>query len=261
MKIFLCTDMEGCSGVARWEDCTQQTPGWEYGRRMLTQDVKAAVEGFQAGGADRIVVSDGHGGGANLLMEDLPSGAEYICGRGGGSRALPFMDETFDAVGLIGQHAKAGTPDAFLPHTQSSVNWLGLWANGREIGELGQVALAAGHFDLPVIFVTGDRAVTIEAHDLLGEHVETVAVKEACSPTRGLCMALDDAHGAIREGAKRSLANIGKAKPLKTDLPMEVRIRFNATSHTEGPVRSGAELFDPLTTRRVVETQLEIYTV
>ena len=263
MNIFLCTDMEGASGVTMWEDCDQNSPRYEHGCRMLTQDVIAAVEGFKAGGATRIVVLDGHGGGNNLLYEELPSGAEYVLGRGS-PRPLPFLDETFDAVGMIGQHAMAGTPDAFLPHTQSSAHWLGLWTNGREIGEMGQFAIAAGHYDLPLIFVSGDKAAVAEAHteaEYLGNEIEAVAVKEACSPTRGLCMSLEDAHNAIREGARRSMELIGRAKPYKVEFPLEVKIRFNSTKCTDGPVASGAERIDPLTIRRLVDTGLGIYRV
>ena len=255
--------MEGASGVATWEECSQSSPRYEHGRRMLTQDVVAAVQGFKEAGATRIVVLDGHGGGNNLLYEELTSGAEYVLGQGS-PRPLPFLDESFDAVGMIGQHAMAGTPGAFLPHTQSSAHWLGLWANGVEIGEMGQFAIAAGGHGLPLIFVSGDKAAAAEAGalaDRIGSQVEAVAVKEACSPTRGLCMALDDAHTAIREGARRSVELLGKARPYTVELPLEVKIRFNATKLTEGPVATGAELVDPLTIRRLVNEPIGVYRV
>ena len=155
MRIYLCTDMEGCSGLTMPDEFMPDGPRFEFGRRMLTEDVAAAVEGFKAGGSTRIVVLDGHGGGSNFLMDRLPAGAEYACGQGS-PVPLPFLDDSFDAVdnsfdavdnsfdavGFVGQHAMAGTPEAIWPHTQSSATWLGLWANGREIGEIGQFAIA-----------------------------------------------------------------------------------------------------------------------
>ena len=55
----------------------------------------------------------------------------------------------------------AGTPDAVWPHTQSWTDVLGLWANGREIGEIGQFAIFVGHYNLPVIFLTGVTAFAV----------------------------------------------------------------------------------------------------
>ena len=259
MRVYLCTDMEGASGVTMREEIEPGAPRYQFGRRMLTQDVAAAVEGFKSGGATQIVVLDGHGGGGNLLYDELPGGAEYVCGRGG-TQPLPFLDDSFDAVGMVGQHARAGAPNAVWPHTQSWEHWLGLWANGVEIGEIGQFAIAAGHYDLPLIFLSGDHAAAREVRHLCGE-VETVAVKEGASATRARCMALSDAHNAVREAAKRSLNLVGTAKPYKVSLPLELRIRFTNTSLTDGPVASGAERVDPITVRRVVESALDVYRV
>jgi D-amino peptidase len=251
--------MEGASGVTAWDECAVDSPRYEFGRRMITQDVIAAIEGFRQAGAERIVVSDGHGTGRNFIYEDLPSGVEYVTGPGSAA-PLPFLDDTFDAAGIIGQHAKWNTPNAFLAHTQSSKTRRAMWVNGLEIGEIGQFAIAAGHHRVPIIFITGDLAATREAQDLLGT-VETVAVKEASIATRGKCLAINDAHRAIREGAQRSVGLIGKVKPYTVDLPMEVRVQHNETRFTEGPVRNGAERVDPLTIRRVVDSQLDVYRV
>ena len=259
MNIYLMTDMEGASGVTMWEECRVDSPRFAFGRRMITQDVCAAVEGLLAGGAKRIVVADGHGTGANFLLEELPAGVEYVTGPASAA-PMPFLNDSFDAVGVIGQHAMFGTPNAFLAHTQSSSARRGMWINGREVGELGQFATLAGHHGLPVVLVTGDVAVTKEAEALLGaENVETVAVKEACSPTRGLCMALEDAHRAIRDGAKRSLELIGRAKPLKVDPPIEVVVEWQQTSHADAREAAGAERVGPITTRRVVQSALEVF--
>jgi len=257
MRVYLCTDMEGASGVTMRDEIEPGAARYEYGRRMLTQDVAAAVEGLKAGGAAHIVVLDGHGGGHNFLYEELPAGAEYICGQGG-TPALPFLDGSFDAVGFVGQHARAGTPNAVWPHTQSWEHVLGLWANGVEIGEIGQFAIAAGHFDLPVIFLSGDLAAAQEVRDLCGP-VETAAVKVGASATRARCLALPDAHKAIYEGAKRSLSLVGKIRPYKVALPLELRMRLTETRLTKGHVARGAELVDPVTIRCEVNSALEVY--
>ena len=90
-------------------------------------------------------------------MEELPTGVEYVTGAASAA-PMPFLNDSFDAVGIIGQHAKFGTPNAFLAHTQSSKARREMWANGLEIGEIGQFAILAGHHRVPLIFLTGDLA-------------------------------------------------------------------------------------------------------
>lgn len=261
MRIYLGTDMEGISGISYPDEFMTDGPRYEYGRTLLTGDVAAAVEGLKAGGATKIVVLDGHGGGNNFIFDQLPAGAEYVCGRGGGSRPLPFLDDSYDAVGMIGQHAMAGTSEATWPHTQSSASWLGMWVNGREIGEIGQFAIAAGGYGLPLVLFTGDRAACVEVQELVGEQVETVAVKHAVTATRAKCLALDDARHAIFEAAKRSLGRIATAKPFRVNVPMEVKVRFNATKFADDRENSGADRVDLLTVRRITSDPSGVYAV
>ena len=71
MKILIATDMEGITGVTTWD---QVTPGHaEYARfrRLMTQDVNAAVRGAFDGGADEVIIADGHWNGSNILFEEL----------------------------------------------------------------------------------------------------------------------------------------------------------------------------------------------
>ena len=71
------TDMEGVAGVLEHDNWCQPPEGgypgryYELGRKFLTEEVNAAIEGLIRGGADDIVVSDGHGaGGINLMLLD-----------------------------------------------------------------------------------------------------------------------------------------------------------------------------------------------
>jgi len=62
MNFFIRTDLEGATGVA--EEWSHFSPGGqehESARRFLTGDVNAAIEGAFEGGAEEIVVLDGHG--------------------------------------------------------------------------------------------------------------------------------------------------------------------------------------------------------
>jgi D-amino peptidase len=88
-----------------------------------------------------------------------------------------------DAVAWIGQHAKAGTPNAHLAHTQSW-NYVDLAINGTPIGEFGQLALCAGERGIRSIFACGDKAFTEEAQ-ALAPGIETVSVKRGTTPGKG----------------------------------------------------------------------------
>jgi len=181
MKIFVAVDMEGISGIFQSD---QVIPGgrlYEEGRRFLTQDVNACVEGCLAGGASRVVVRDIHGGGNHFLWEDLDPRAEYVRGATEAER-LPGIAACAGLI-LLGYHAMAGTRQAILEHTMSSKSWQNLWMNGRPTGEVGIDAGIAGDHDVPTIMVTGDDKVCREARQLL-KGVVVARSKPGC-PAKG----------------------------------------------------------------------------
>lgn len=107
-KIYIMTDMEGISGVREPSQCDRNHLAWQSARRLLVGDVNAAISGAMDGGADEVLVSDGHGGGFNFLLEEMDPRATYE--RPNGARDyLPGLDETFSGVFQIGAHAMAGT--------------------------------------------------------------------------------------------------------------------------------------------------------
>ena len=71
VKILIAADMEGISGVTNWNHV--QAGHFEYPRfrKIMTDDVNAAVRGAFDGGANAVVVTDGHGSATNILIEDL----------------------------------------------------------------------------------------------------------------------------------------------------------------------------------------------
>lgn len=261
MRILICTDLEGVSGVCVWEQTRERTsPHYQEARRLLMGDIAAAVEGCRAGGADDVVVSDGHGGGFNFVPELMHPGARYLTGleRPPMAKREAFF-RTVDAVILLGYHAMAETADGLLRHTQSSRGGNRYWYNDRECGEIAQSALVYGHFGIPVVMVTGDTATCREAREFLGESIVTVAVKEGYSAQFGLLMAPKDAHQQIREGAKEAMGRMGQCQPFTMDLPIRGRLRFGDKSIADAfrPVR--AHRVDDCTFEAVFESALEIY--
>lgn len=93
------------------------------------------------------------------------------------SNIFPSMDDTFDAMILIGYHAMEGTPDAVLAHTHDHNTWLRYTVNGVEVGEIGQMAIIAGAFGVPLAYISGDCAAVNEARALLGSDLPATVVK------------------------------------------------------------------------------------
>ena len=79
----------------------------------MTADINACAEGCKAGGADLVVVRDGHGGSYSVRWEKLsPAVDEVLCGPYGDDRFEGI--DGFDGLILLGYHAMAGTGAAVL---------------------------------------------------------------------------------------------------------------------------------------------------
>ncbi len=182
MRIHLMTDLEGVAGVVNHYDyCRPESRYYEQARALLTAEINAAVDGFFAGGATDVVVCDGHGPGA-INCELLDERAKFS--RGHYSPIFPFgLDEGFDAVAILGQHAKSGTPYSHLTHT-GNFSVYDLSVNGLSIGEYGNMVLCAKELGIPAIFAAGEKAFAEEA-EALTPGVVTVAVKRGLLPDDG----------------------------------------------------------------------------
>jgi len=250
MKVYIFTDMEGVSGIHRVEFAQRGTDRYEEGRKLMTADANAAIAGCFDGGATEVVVRDWHANGDNFVMEEMD--ARAVIDHGGEGAWWGCLDESFDAVLIVGMHAMAGTMNAFLDHTQNSGSWYEYLLNGRAVGETGQIACLAGGFDKPVVMVSGDKAATEEATQLLGP-IEVAAVKEGTGRGYAVCLAPKKARELIRQAACRSLKLAKKIKPWKPKLPIEVVLKLNRTDTADTiAFRPGNERVDSRTVRRVV---------
>jgi D-amino peptidase len=233
MRIFVMTDMEGISGVCRPGQVRHGDPLYPSGRRYLTADVNACVEGCFAGGATQVVVKDGHSGlGENFIWEDLDPRAEYVMGEAGARRFGPI--EEFDAAILLGFHAMAGTPEAILEHTMSSAGWQNFWLNGRRCGEIAIDAAIAGENGVPTVMVSGDDKTCREAAEFI-PGVVTACVKEGYSVGGGRLLSADAAHRLIREKAAEAVQKAGSIAPFVVEAP--VTARLERVSRGRLPVR------------------------
>jgi len=225
LKVFISVDMEGITGIVNWEDVSRNGKDYDYFREIMTKEANAAAEGALEAGATEIIVRDAHGSARNILPEMLNKNSKLIRDWSGGFLSMmEGIDETFDAVIFIGYHAKAGTPNAILEHTMSSSNIIDVSINNVSLPEAGINALIAGYYDIPVVFVAGERALCDQVKELFGE-VETVAVKEGLG-NAALNLHPEISRKKIRNGVKNALFNLKKYESFKFDPPYTLVVKY-----------------------------------
>jgi D-amino peptidase len=237
-RIYIMVDFEGGS-------CIVGTPGKPFGshaeqyqlsRRVMTREANAAAAGAFDGGATEVIVNDAHGGGLNLLYEELDSRVGILLGSPRPVR-FPAMDDSYAGLFLIGYHAMSGTADGVLAHTYSSTTVHRVWVNGREYGEVGMDSAYAGTLmGVPTIFVSGDDKVAAEAQDVLGD-VETVATKQGFGRNCALSLSPEESCRRIREGAAAAVRRSDDFKPLVWEGPLDVRRVFKHENLAEDAAR------------------------
>jgi D-amino peptidase len=225
-RILIVTDLEGAGGVNDAEE--QLLPGqrrYPESRRILTGEVNAAVSGARAAGATEIVIWDGHDGSRTLSVDEIHESAKLLQGRP--TPANYYLSERlYDGVMFVGQHAMAGAKNAVLAHSQSfSVKRIAI--NGREVGEVGQIAAIAGHFGIPVIMLAGDEAACAELTALQPKAV-TVAVKHLAGKASSLSLSHAEAKRQIEEAARRAVTHAAEYPAWKIAGPVEMTIEYLA---------------------------------
>src|SRR5579871_281002 len=229
--------MEGVAGIVKWQQVTGGDPLWEEGRILYTEEINAAVRGAKAAGATEIVVMDNHGAGGphsfNSLVHDLLDPAcEYVV-QEEWTEYTGFLESGCDAALLVGMHAMAGTPDGVLSHTVSGQAWQNLRFNGTLVGETGINAALCGHFGVPVLLVTGDRATCEEARTLLGDGLTTVEVKVGLGRFSARQQTPARARQLIEDDARAALADLRAVEPYDPGRPCVLEIDFTTPDRLE----------------------------
>ncbi|MBR5459310.1 MAG: M55 family metallopeptidase [Clostridia bacterium] len=233
MKLFIMTDIEGISGLDRIEMLGADPEGYERARKYLMADINAAVSGAFDGGADEVCILDGHGTGLNFIKEELDLRVHQLTVEEYFKTAPESWD--IDAFISIGAHAMAGTENAFLDHTQSSVAWFDYKINGKSYGEIGQQAVFFGLSDIPLIMVSGDEAACHEAKTFVSG-VVTASVKKACGRNRAECIPLEEAHALIYNAVKKAVLGWRDVKPVKVFPPYELEVVFTRNDYCDSAI-------------------------
>lgn len=232
MRVLIMSDMEGVSGIVVWEQVTGGDPMYEECRRLYTEEINAAVRGAKRAGATEIVAVDCHGAGGgwtfnSFVPELLDPDCDWVSHHPW-SRYTELLEQGCDACLCVGMHARNNTPDGVLCHTISTVKWHNLWFNDDLVGELGINAALCGHYNCPVVLVTGDEAICREAKGLLGENLTTVAVKRGLTRFSARNIPPVRARQMIEEGAYQALQNISAVKPYIPAKPTKITVELTS---------------------------------
>jgi len=225
MKIYISADMEGVVGVVTQEQLGPSGFEYQRAREFMTEEVKAAIDAAFEAGATEIVVSDSHGNGQNLLIEKLPRNITLVRAFPRPLTMMQGIDETFDGVIFIGYHAGTTNPQGVRAHTMSSAALADVRLNGVSMPEAGVNAAIAGHFNVPVIMISGDDAIVKEAGALLGG-IEGAVVKWAYGFHSARTLMPEAAYELIRQKVKQAIGRIKDFKPYKIKAPVQLDVRF-----------------------------------
>ena len=235
MRVYISADIEGTTGTVTWGQAGAPSSNhydWPHARRMMTHDVNAAVRGARGAGAERVFVKDSHGGGKNLLVEELEPNTELLSGSGSGALGMmEGVDGGFDCAMLVGYHAMAGTAMGVMEHTISG-NVHRYWINGMPAGEIAMSAAAVGVIGIPLVMVSSDQAGCDEAAALM-PWVRTVVTKQGIGRYMGRLLHPSETGPRIEQAAKEAVANVSGARTWAPETPVTVKIEFNRSEECD----------------------------
>lgn len=232
MKVYISADMEGATGVTHPQDVIPGRERYDYFRKLLTNDVNAAIEGAAQAGATDFLVNEAHDGMRNILLDDLDERAGVIVGS---RKPLSMMEgfEGSDVVFFVGYHAMAGV-DGVMSHTfHTPLAVVAVELNGEPCSEARMNAALAGTKGIPVGLVTGDDVTCEEAKSLYAG-VKTARVKTSIDRYTARCVHPKKAVEAIRREAGAAVERSSWLEPYTLEAPYTFTVEFATASTAAG---------------------------
>ena len=224
MKLYISCDMEGTAAVSSWQQCDpSNTAEYPYYRRLMSQEVRAAIDGAREGGATDVLINDSHSSMRNVLWDELPHNVRMIYGNRKPYSMVQGLDGDCKAAFFTGYHGAAGEANATLEHTYTPNTIYSLRINGVRCSEATLNAGLAGHYGVPVALITGDRATVDHAREQM-PWMNGVVVKESIGKFAVDSISPHAALDAIRAGAREAMERIAQMKPyvFKPPITMEI---------------------------------------
>lgn len=262
MKIYISVDIEGISGVVTGNQTHEGGVGYERARKLMTEEVNAVIKGIRSLGITDILVNDSHGPMTNILIEDLNEDAKLISGSKKLLGMMEGIDKSYDAVMLIGYHARHNT-SGVLAHSYDGRVISEVKINGKIVGEVEFNSMLAGYFGVPVVMVSGDDVLSKQVKSFNAD-IETVVVKKAHSRYTAECLHPKKVHRILHDSCVKVLTsdfkNTIKSYKHQNDNKIELEITFSNSGLAEGTLFiPGVELIAPNKIRYMAKDMLEAY--
>ena len=234
MKVYISADIEGVTGTSHWDEADKKSSDFSEFQEQMTA------------GATEIWVKDAHATARNIIASKLPQEVRLIRGWSGHPFSMvQELDETFDAMLLIGYHSPAGSDANPLAHTISgSATYIKI--NDHYASEFLLNAYAAALVNVPVVFISGDAGLCMEAESLI-PNITTVAVMKGMGNSTVSIhphLALEK----IRDGAQTAIE--GDAPSCHIELPKRFSVEIKYKNHAKAYQSSfypGVSLKEPHT--------------
>jgi D-amino peptidase len=227
MKIFISADIEGVAGVVSPQHGQPGNGEYERARRLMTEEVNAAIAGAFDGGASYVLVNDSHGPMVNLLAESLDPRAELISGRPKPMNMFAGLAADFAGVFCTGFHAGAGQ-HGVLSHTVNGFAFAGIRINGIDCAEATLYGAYAGSLGVPVLLLTGDDRMEMQCSPHF-PGVRTVVVKHALSQRAARALSPEIARTRIRAAAEQAVRD-PSGTPFVIPGPHRLEIDLNSVA-------------------------------
>jgi D-amino peptidase len=156
------------------------------------------------------VVEENHGTEmlTNVLLDEIDPDVEVVRGiPRNGLTTASALDGSFDAMFLVGHHAKVGDYPGICAHTIDYERYADVRLGGRTISEGEIFSIIAGQHGVPTALIAGDQVITAEIA-ALASGIERAVVKEALSRTGARIIPPLRAQAIIRAAARSAVERV-----------------------------------------------------
>jgi D-amino peptidase len=143
------------------------------------------------------------------------------------------VEQGFDAALFVGYHAAINTPGAVRAHTISSRRFFDVRLNGRRASEGLLNAAIAGHFGVPVVFVSGDDVAVEDVRKAVDPNIVTATVKRGIGYHSADSLSPEAARDLIRNGVRRGVEQRARVKPFTLSRPVRLELTFKNMINAE----------------------------
>jgi len=202
-KIWIYADMEGINNITCWEEVNPAFIQYKKGAELMTEEVCSAIKGIIKGGTEGIFMNDLHWFYNNISWKKIDKKVTSCAGSN--LNINDFFSKYFDAVFIVGMHAKNETKNSILSHSWYLPSYIkSLKYNGKFIGEIEMIKFLADEKGVPVIFISGDKAGCEEALEVC-PHIATAETKNIDKDGNIELLSRKKANKLVYEKAKESI--------------------------------------------------------